>query len=158
MTEKEKDSFILRLYLKYYNYLRGAALIFGANPADVDDFVQDTFIIAMKKVDVLMKSNDHIVWLVKVLENCIRNHRRLHANRFNRSLEDYSNFPAPEEVEPLSHILPAQLSDSEKKILTWRFEENIDYKEMSRRLDTTEAYCRIKLCRLIIKCRKLMEK
>lgn len=85
MAEAEKESFILRIYLKYYNYLRDAALVYGVDPADADDFAQDVFEIAMKKVDILMKRDDPGVWLVKVLENRIRNYRRLPANRFHRT-------------------------------------------------------------------------
>ena len=156
MTERE--SFILHLYLKNYDFLRATAAAYGAAPDDIDDRIQDTFEIAMKKVDELMKYKDPKVWLAKTLKNCIRNHRRLHANRFTRSLEDYDDLPAPEGDEPLSSILPAQLSDSERQILIWRFEQMIGYGEMSRRLGITEAYCRVKVCRLIKKCRELMGK
>ena len=156
MTEKE--SFILQLYLECYEHLRSTAITYRAAPDDIDDRIHDTFEIAMKKVDELMKYKDPKVWLAKTLKNCIKNHNRLHANRFNHSLEDYSDFPAPEGDEPLSHLLPAQLSDSEKQILIWRFEQGIDYDEISRRLGITETYCRVKVCRAISKCRKLLEK
>ena len=154
----EKKSFILQLYLKYNDYLRSIAHVCGAAPDDTDDYIQDTFEIALKKVDELMRSKDPKVWLAKTLKNCINNHNRLHENRFTCSLEDYCDFPAPEGDEPLSNILPAQLSDSEKQVLIWRFEEDIGYEEMSRRLGTTEVYCRVKVCRLIKKCRGLMKK
>lgn len=157
MTETEKEAFIHRLYEKHRGYLRNAALIYGASQSDADDFVHDVFEIAMKKANMLMKHENHIIWLVKVLENCIRNNRRLRANRFNRSLEDCSDLPAPERAESLSHILPSQLSDREKQILIWRFEENIDYREMSERLGLTEEYCRVKVSRIIKKCRELMK-
>lgn len=156
MTEKE--SFILQLYLDYYEYLRSTAIACRVAPDDIDDRIHDAFEIAMKKVDELMTYKGPKVWLAKTLKNCINNHNRLHANRFSHSLEDYSDFPAPEGGEPLLHILPAQLSDSEKQILIWRFEQKIGYEEMSRRLGITETYCRVKVCRIIKKCRKLMEK
>ena len=156
MTEKE--SFILQLREKHSTFLRKMANSYRVRPDDIEDLIQDVFEIAIRKIDILMTYKDPKVWLAKTLKNCINNHRRLHANRFNRSLEDYSDFPAPERVDPLSYVLPAQLSDSEKQILIWNFEEKIGYEEMSRRLGITETYCRVKVCRIIKKCQKLMEK
>ena len=155
MTEKE--SFILQLYEKYYNYLIISALIYDVDQADADDLVQDVFEIAIRKVDTLMKHHDPRGWLVKTLENLIKNYHRLHANRFTRPLEGCGDLPAPEGAEPLSHVLPAQLSDSERQILIWRVEERADYREIGRRLGISENYCRVKMSRLLIKCRKLME-
>ncbi len=154
----EKGSFILQLYLDHYEYLRSTAITYRVAPDDIDDRIHDTFEIAMKKVDELMTYTDPRVWLAKTLKNCVNNHNRLHANRYNRSLEDYGDLPAPEGGEPLSHLLPARLSDSEKQILIWRFEQRIGYEEISGRLGITETYCRVKVCRAIKKCRKLMEK
>ena len=156
MTETEKELLILPLYTKYYEYLKKAAYIHGANPMDAEDFVQDVFLLAVQKADILMRRKDPRVWLVKVLANHMRNYRRRHENRFNCSLEEYGDFPAPKEVEPLWHILPSQFSESEQQLLIWRFEEGISYKEMSRRLGISENYCRVKLCRLFKKYRELM--
>ncbi len=156
MTETEKELLILPLYTKYYEYLKKAAYIHGANSMDAEDFVQDVFLLAVQKADILMRRKEPLVWLVKVLVNRMRNHRRRHENRFNSSLEEYDDFPAPKEVEPLWHILPSQFSESERQLLIWRFEEGISYREMSRRLGISEEYCRVKLCRLIKKYRELM--
>ncbi len=155
MTEKE--SFILQLREKYSTFLIKIAKTYEVPPDDIEDLVQDVFEIAIRKADILMTYKDAKVWLGKTMRNCIRNYRRLHANRYTFSLEDYSDFPAPEGDEPLSHFLPAQLSDSEQQILIWYIEQRLDYEEMSKRLGITEIYCRVKVSRIIKKCRKLMK-
>lgn len=156
MTETEKKSFLSQLYSENCIYLKIAANLYGANPADAADFVHDIFVTATEKVDILIKHEDPKGWLLKALDYRIKNHRRLHSTKFNRSLEEYGDLIAPEQAEPLSHVLPSQLSDSEKQILVWRFERLMDYKEMSRRLGITEEYCRVKVSRLLKKCRELM--
>lgn len=154
----DRDSFILQLRSDHTTFLRKIAFSYKVRPDDIEDLIQDVFEIAIRKVDVLMTYKDPKVWLGKTMRNCIRNYQRLHANRRNSSLEDYSDFPAPEGGEPLSHILPAQLSKSEEEILTWRIEQRLDYEEISKRLGITEVYCRVKVSRVLKKCRKLMEK
>ena len=154
----DRESFILHLHSDYTTYLRKIAIAYKVRPDDIEDLTQDTLEIAIRKIDIHMTYKDPKVWLGKTMRNCIRNYQRLHANRCNSSLEDYSDFHAPERADPLSYVLPSQLSESEKEILTWNFEEKIGYEEMSKRLGITEAYCRVKVCRIIKKCQKLMEK
>ena len=153
MTDKE--AFILQLREKYSTFLIKIAKTYEVPPDDIEDLIQDVLEIAIRKVDILMTYKDPKVWLAKTMRNCIRNYQRRHANSRNSSLEDYSDFPAPERADPLFFVLPAQLSDSEKQILTWRFEEDIGYKEMSKRLGITEVYCRVKVSRVLKKYREL---
>ena len=157
MTETEKELFLSELYLKYYDDLKFAAILYGARPIDADDFVQEVFLTTIRKFNKFINYSGKKAWLLRVLINNIRNYRRLHATKFNCSLEECGDLAAPEQAEPLSHILPSQLSDSEKQLLIWRYEIMMDYKEMSRRLGITEQYYRVKLSRIRKKCLELME-
>lgn len=154
MTEKQK--LIKRYYDDYREYLLRIACAQINNEADAEDIVQEVFIRAMDSLDKLMACEDPRAWLAATLKNCIRNYRRLHANKLNTSLEEMADLAAPEDPEPLSHILPGQLSAGDREILIWRIEQRMSYQEMSERLGISQAACRVKVCRIVKKCRRLM--
>ena len=124
---------------------------------DAEDLVQDTFVIATYKCHELMKHENPIAWLVVTLHNLIKNNNRLYTNRSSVSLEDVGDLAAPERAEPLSHVLPNRLPAGDREILTWKYEKEMDYKEISRTLGISETACRIKVSRILKKYRRLME-
>lgn len=155
MTEKQR--FIKGLYEDNHDYLLRISCIFSRSEADAEDLVQNVFVLATDSCDKLMTHKNPRAWLVVTLRNCIRNDRRLHANTKNVSLEEIGDLTAPEAAEPLSYILPGRLSVDDKDILIWRFERKLSYREMSKKLGISETACRVKVCRIIKKCRELME-
>lgn len=156
MTEKEK--LIRRLYDENRELLLRISRAFTTNEADAEDMVQETFLRAVYAADKLMDHQNPRAWLVETLKNCIRNDSRLCANRLNVSLEEFEDLAAREDDEPLENILPKGLSEGDRQLLIWRLEMKLSYREISRRLGITEAACRVKVCRIIKRCRNLMEK
>ena len=156
MTEMQK--FIMRLYDDNRDSLLRAARVCVKNEEDAEDLVHEVFVRAICSCDKLMKHKNPEAWLSTTLKNCIRNYRRLHANRRNISLEEYGDLAALELAERLSHIIPEQLPTGDKAMLIWRIEQGLSYREISRRLGISEAAARVKMSRIIGKCRELMEK
>lgn len=154
MTEKE---FIRKLYIENHDTLARLARNLGKSRMDAEDLVQDTFVIATYKCHELMKHENPIAWLVVTLHNLIKNNNRLYTNRSSVSLEDVGDLAAPERAEPLSHVLPNRLPAGDREILTWKYEKEMDYKEISRTLGISETACRIKVSRILKKYRRLME-
>ena len=154
MTEKE---FIHQLYIENHDTLARLARNLGKSRMDAEDLVQDTFVIATYKCHELMKHENPIAWLVVTLHNLIKNNNRLYTNRSSVSLEDVGDLAAPERAEPLSHVLPNRLPAGDREILTWKYEKEMDYKEISRTLGISEAACRVKVSRILKKYRRLME-
>lgn len=154
MTEKE---FIRKLYIENHDTLARLARNLGKSRMDAEDLVQDTFVIAMHKCHELMMHKNPRAWLTKTLRNLIKNDNRLHANQSSVSLEDLGDLAAPERAEPLSHVLPNRLPAGDREILTWKYEKEMDYKEISRTLGISEAACRVKVSRILKKYRRLME-
>ena len=58
---------------------------------------------------------------------------------------------------PLEAILPRQLKPEEKQILLWRFEDQLDYREIADRLGISEAACRSRVSRAVARCRQYLE-
>ena len=156
MTEMQK--FIMRLYDDNRDSLLRAARVCVKNEEDAEDLVHEVFVRAINSYGKLVEHKNPEAWLSTTLKNCIRNYRRLHANRLNISLEEYGDLAAPELTEPLSHILPDQLPADDREMLIWRIEQDLSYREISQRLGISEVASRVKMSRIIGKCRELMEK
>lgn len=71
-------------------------------------------------------------------------------------LETLYNVPAPDTEKGLEELLPSKLPKKDKKVLIWRFVQQMSYKEIANQLGISETGCRSRVFRAIEKCRKLM--
>ena len=156
MTEMQK--FIMRLYNDNRDSLLRAARVCVKNEEDAEDLVHEVFVRAINSYGKLVEHKNPEAWLSTTLKNCIRNYRRLHANRRNISLEEYGDLAAPELAERLSHIIPEQLPTGDKAMLIWRIEQRLSYREIGKRLGISEEAARVKMSRIVGKCKELMPK
>ena len=156
--KSEKDEYLHHLYEENHDWMVGVASVWISNKADAEDIVQDVFLIGAKKIDALMKHDNPRAWLNATLKYLILNYNRLHANRVTVPLEECADLVAPENGEPIWHTLPSQLSDIDKDILTWYFENRMSHEEISKKLGITAGACRVRVCRLVRICRELLKK
>src|SRR5699024_10583543 len=92
-------------------------------------------------------------WLVVTLNNLVKNERRRMSHQIEISLEDVSQFPAQEPGMPFQESLPSGLSSEEQQFLSWKFELELDHREMARRLGISPMACRARRSRLLKPCR-----
>jgi RNA polymerase sigma factor (sigma-70 family) len=67
------------LYARHYDLVWRCALRLGASPADVEDIVQETFLVALRRYDQTEFSQGGARpsnWLFAILRNVLRNHAR----------------------------------------------------------------------------------
>lgn len=71
------------LYVEHYDFLWRCALRLGAPPADVEDVIQETFVIALRRYDpqALAGRARASTWLFAILHNVLRNHARSERRR-----------------------------------------------------------------------------
>ncbi len=71
------------LYAEHYDFLWRCALRLGAPPADVEDVIQETFVIALRRYDpeALAGRARASTWLFAILHNVLRNHARSERRR-----------------------------------------------------------------------------
>lgn len=73
------------LYTDHYDFLWRCALRLGATPADVEDVVQETFVVALRRYDRAGFEGPGAVrastWLFAILHNVLRNHARSEQRR-----------------------------------------------------------------------------
>ena len=155
MTERQK--FIRQLYDNERNFLMRLACLVSKNEADAEDLVHEVFACALSKCDELMAHPDPEAWLAVTLKYYAKNNRRRMENTRTVPLNEYGERPLAEEAEPLSHILPSTLSQRDRELLIWRLEEKRSYREISERTGISEAACRVRVCRIMKRCKKLMK-
>ena len=77
----ERDSLppgFRELYAEHYDFLWRCALRLGAGSADVEDLIQETFVIALRRYDpeTFVGRAQPSTWLFAILHNVLRNHAR----------------------------------------------------------------------------------
>lgn len=81
-TEPERDPLpagFRDLYAEHYDFLWRCALRLGAHPADVEDVIQETFVVALRRYDPDALADGKArasTWLFAILHNVLRNHAR----------------------------------------------------------------------------------
>ena len=154
---QEKDDFIGSLYRREYDKLYRTAYRIVKNVQTAEDLVHDTFCLAsfqQKKLRVHLKPE---AWLMEVVKKLASNEIRLAKNRLTVPLEERFSAASPEPEQKIEDLLPAGLSAQDRQVLIWRFENQMSYQELARRLGLSEAGCRSRVARAVGKCRQLMK-
>ena len=122
-----------------------------------EDLVQETFLFALFRQDELLNHPLPEGWLMRTLQNLVLNERRKAAAHTAVPLDSLLNLAEEPTAAPLEEALPRQLSQQDREILIWRFEQDLDYSEIADRLGISETGCRSRVFRAIRRCRDLMK-
>ena len=122
-----------------------------------EDLVQETFLFALFRQDELLNHPLPEGWLMRTLQNLVLNERRKAAAHAEVPLDSLLNLAEEPTAAPLEEALPRQLSQQDREILIWRFEQDLDYSEIADRLGISETGCRSRVFRAIRRCRDLMK-
>lgn len=119
------------------------------------ELAQDAFMWAVIHREKLLVHPKPEAWLMRTLTNLVKNeNRRLSSTEI--SLETQLHVSAREVDRGIDELLPAKLSKEDREILKWRFEEELDYKEIANRLGISETGSRSSVFRALERCRKLL--
>jgi RNA polymerase sigma factor (sigma-70 family) len=88
------------LYRTHYDFIWRCAARMGVDPADIDDVVQETFVIALHRLDEFTDEGAALpsTWLFAILRNVLRNHARGQRRR-SRKQQAYAEFRAERWVD-----------------------------------------------------------
>ena len=146
--------FIEELYRANYDKMFRYAYRLAGEAEKAEELVQETFALALLHERELVDHPNPTGWLFVTLKYQIMNERRRKAPASEVPLEGFFSLEAEPLKEPLDAMLPRELTESERRLLIWRFEERIGYEEMSERLGITQNACRIRVMRAVEKCRR----
>ena len=152
------EHFIEKLYCTTRDKLFRYAYRLIGRVEKAEELVQEVFVLAMLHKEELLSHANPQGWLFVTLKYQILNERRRKESISEVPLDDFFALEEKPPCEPLETILPRELADLEKQILIWRFEDQIDYYEMSNRLGISQNACRIRVSRAVEKCRKNWDK
>ena len=121
------------------------------------DIVQETFLTACCRAEVLADHVNPAGWLYQVLNFLTRREREKHKREFCCE-EPAAVFPSPESSLPLECYLPNTLSPQDRELLVMRLQDDLSYQEIAERRGITEAACRQQMSRAVHRCRDALLK
>lgn len=148
--------FLSDLYRREYSTLFRVAFRLTGSQEDAQDMIQKVFLLAISQQEELMAHPNPGGWLMVTLNHLVKNERRRMAHRAEVPLDDVSWLPAQETGLPFRETLPPGLSQDDQQLLSWKYELELNHREMARRLGISPQACRTRLSRLLKKCRALM--
>lgn len=149
-----QNTFITELFKREYPTLIRKAYRLTGSREHAEDLVQETFLLAVARSKELSSHPSPGAWLSVTILNLAKNERRRIENHPEISLEEVMDFPADEIPSSLGDQLPLQLSEADRQLLIWRFEKQLDYREIASRLGISQGACRIRLSRALKKCKE----
>ena len=151
----EENDFLEKMYREYWDRLLRCACARLRSTGQAQDIVQDVFHEAINQRETFLHHPNPGGWLRKTLQHKISHalsHRAVRARR-DAGAEALDWLPAPDPTAPLEALLPRQLSDRDKALLTMAYEEGLTYQEMGRRLGVPPATCGTWLYRARQRCK-----
>jgi RNA polymerase sigma-70 factor (ECF subfamily) len=114
--------------------------------ADVDDLVQDVFVLAMRRLDGLRDPAAFGPWLAAIARNCARDHYRRQRNT-DPLTTDVAG-PAPQHAEALAVLNAIRaLPEAYRETLVLRLVEGMTGPEIAARTGLTHGSVRVNLHR-----------
>lgn len=143
------DQQFIALYKYLYRHTRDKELAY--------DLAQEAFAILCSKIDEVYGHDKPAGWLYVTANNLVK---RLKKRKDNQTvcLDDYLDMPLLPQGTELWELLPPHLSEEEFQLLAWRFQEDLSYEIISSRLNISRGACRIRIHRIINKCRDFLKK
>lgn len=141
-------------YETLYKKLSLIAFHLTGDMALAEDMVQDVFVLALLHPEKLLDHPNREGWLVVALHNMIKNEERRMRQK-EISLEENMEPYVENEFHGLNEILPKDLSEQDKKILAWYYEEELEYKVIASLLGISEGACRLRVFRAKERCATL---
>ena len=152
----DRNLFVSKLFKDEYPALIRKAYRLTGSKELAEDLCQDTFFLAIAHFEELVSHPSPGGWLTLTLFNLVRNERRRSRCHSEIPLDEVNLLQANESPPSLDDLLPLQLPADDKNILFWRFEQQLGYREIAIRLGISESACRMRVFRLLKKCKKIL--
>lgn len=154
--EQDRSNWLASLYDSNYDRLYHIAFRLTGCEDVSEELVHDAFVLALSHSEILMAHPHPEAWLSLTVKNLCKNENRRHS-LIDASAEKLFQVAAPEPDRGIRELLPKELSDKDKQILIWRFEEDLDYKKIADLLGVSATVCRSRVFRALARCRELLK-
>ncbi len=154
--------FIRALYQEHYMALQSYACRLGFRGEGMEDWLQETFLIAIRRIEVLRRAEHPRAYLIQILRNVIGNELRSmkYAARIAETLpgktadlrEGYRDEPDPET------LYRGLVSEAELRLLLRFYLEGWSQKDLARELGIDVGACNMRLRRAKAHLQAAMER
>lgn len=146
-----------QLYIAHYDYLVRFAGCF-VNRDLAEDLVQETFLIAQKRLDRVISSENPTGWLINTLKNVIRNTYQkrnfICTQLISESIADQSS----EYVHSVNDMYAGLIDEEALTLLIWIYCEDTSYQDAANRLGISLDACKKRIQRAKLALKKAIEK
>ncbi|HIT02560.1 MAG TPA: sigma-70 family RNA polymerase sigma factor [Candidatus Enterenecus merdae] len=155
----DRNTFISALFQREYPTLIRLSYRLTGSREMAEDLCQDAFFLATLRYEELLHHPSPGGWLTLTLFNLVRNERRKAKNRLTQvSVDEVANqLISNDQTASIETLLPVQLSSDERKILVWKFEYKMDYRDIANALGITEGAARMRVSRALKRCKELLD-
>lgn len=162
---KKQDRFFRELYDDTYYILKREAYYMVRDEEAVHDILQETFLEAYNKIDVLSKHNNPKGWLVNTVKYKAMPYRKKMSERLKKEVQ--LEFDGEEfEFEVLSKVdeypflifdfLEAALKKEEYEMVIKRVLGGLSFKELADEYNISEGACKMRVKRSLLKLREVL--
>ena len=156
MESKAKE-FIHDLYLEHAPALFARAFYAVADVELAEEMVQETFLVAIYKIDEVMAHKEPAAFLQKTMTHMIkRQHKRKSLCEIPMG-DDMFDVEDSNAYSSLENVLPRRLSPEERRLIMLRYKQKCSYQEIADELGISSANARIRMHRLIKSLRELLK-
>ena len=159
MDTKQKQAFLKELYENNHKWVLVLAYQKTKDRETAQDIAQEVFLTAQEKIDDVINSKNPPGWLYKATIFKVMHERRkaYHREVPLETLALHGCDVYEEQYNRLEHILPKELKERDKELLTLRHEEQWEYDQLAEYLGITQDNCRQRMSRLHRKCKVIFE-
>ena len=123
------------------------------DPQLAEELVQETFLTACKKADIVCSHEKPLAWLYQTLQYLTMKEINKACHSREQSSEELYDLAVADDPPSFHEILPRNLTTEEQRILILRFEHRLSHREIAEALGISEAACRKQVSRALQKCR-----
>ena len=123
------------------------------DPQLAEELVQETFLTACKKADIVCSHEKPLAWLYQTLQYLTMKETSKACHSREQSSEELQDIAAADDPPAFHEILPRNLTTEERRILILRFEHRLSHREIAEALGISEVACRKQVSRTLQKCR-----
>ena len=140
--ESAERQYIQELYLNHYPTLQRAVRHLGFRGEAAEDWIQETFLIAIQRIDVLKECASPGAYLTQILRNVIGHHLRSskYAARILEKLQETQQTEYEDEADPAT-LYHGLVKDEELRLLLRFYLEGRSRKELARELGIDVEAC-----------------
>ena len=146
------------LYKSQYEKMIKLAYRMLGSMESAQDIVQEAFMLALIRWDEVSAHPLPEGWLALTVRNLVQNERRRYANHEEYPLDSFMEQPDTRQEYPLLHLLPKKLSEEDRQLLIWKFELQMDNRQIADRLGISMTASKNRVSRAVKRCRNLLKK